>query len=203
MIRSVLYILFGIMISALVLLFVRGGGGSWICRNGSWVRYGKPKGDKPAVPCQKKGGTMKVTSARFSDGGEIPVEYTCQGQGMSPPITVSGIPPRTQTLALTLDDPDAPGGTFRHWIVWGIPAGVTEIPQDGLPDGSVMGTNSAGLSAYMPPCPPTGTHRYVFTVFALDTVPHIEAGASHAEFTSALRGHVLLEAELTGVVSAR
>jgi Raf kinase inhibitor-like YbhB/YbcL family protein len=114
-----------------------------------------------------------------------------------PPLQIAGIPSGTETLALTLEDPDAPGGTFVHLVMWNIPP-AGEIPEGSVPEGAAFGANSAGRSAYSPPCPPGGTHRYVFTLYALDGAPGLPSGSVIGALREAMRGHVLAQASLTG-----
>jgi len=144
---------------------------------------------------------MRVTSVAFEDGGEIPVRHTCDGGDVSPPLAVDGVPDGTRTLALVVDDPAAPGGTWDHWVAFDIPVAAA-VPEgaDGL---GVAGVNSWGRAGYGGPCPPRGTHRYVFTVYAVDTVLGLAPGSTSAELRRALAGHVLARASLTGTYRRR
>ena len=195
--RALAYILIGIIISMFGLILFRSPEDSWICKDGAWVKHGNPTAAKPTVSCPKKGGTMKFVSPAFSDNGTLPAVYTCQGQGASPPFTIAQVPAGTRSLALTMDDPDAPGGIFHHWLVFNITPQTTEITEDHLPPGSIVGANSTGASAYTAACPPGGIHRYVFTLFALDSVLNLEPTASRSEFDSAIRNHTLEKVTLT------
>ena len=142
---------------------------------------------------------LSLASPAFSDGDAIPVEYTADGRDIPPPLDVAGVPAGTVTLALTVTDPDAPGGTWVHWVVWDIPPGTTRIPAGTLPAGAAEGRNSWGRPGYGGPQPPRGqTHRYVFTVLALDTVLHLPARAGESALLRAVTGHVLAKATLTG-----
>ena len=136
-----------------------------------------------------------ITSNAFEDGGKIPVKYTCDGQDISPPLEFWDIPEGTQSLALIVVDPDAPSGDFFHWIVWNITPGPG-IDENSVP--GVEGRNSFGKISYNGPCPPSGTHRYFFRVFALDTELNLESGSKVDELEKAMQGHVLSEGQLMG-----
>lgn len=150
---------------------------------------------------------MAATSAAFDDGAPIPERYTCDGAGISPPLNVTGLPNGTATVALIVGDPDVPtpqigAENFTHWLLWNArPSdGSIVFPEDGTPNGSVEGANDGGGEGYTGPCPPVGSspHRYVFTVFAVDTRLELEEGAERSELEGALEGHVLEEAVLVG-----
>jgi len=177
---------------------LRGNEDTWICANGMWIEHGHPNAPKPKVQCPKKGASMMFTSSAFTDNGRLPQKYSCQGDGISPPFTISDIIPLTKSFALTLDDPDAPNGTFHHWIVWNIDPTTKTIDEDTLPNGAVMGANSAGQTGYVAPCPPAGTHRYIYTLYALDDTLNLDAGSQRSEFDRAISGHVLSQTSLTG-----
>ncbi len=143
-------------------------------------------------------GGLTVTSTAFSDGGNIPRQYSCQGQGTSPEIEWNGAPAGAQSYALIVEDPDAPSGTFIHWVAYDIPASQTQI-SEGAGQVGKSGRNGARQLGYTPPCPPSGTHRYIFNVYALD-VPtlNLPEGATRDQVTGAMQGHVLAQAALTG-----
>lgn len=149
-------------------------------------------------------GSLTVSSAAFSSGSDIPVQNTCDGVNDSPPIQWTGIPEGTQTLAMIMDDPDAPGGTFVHWVLFNIPGTVNSLaeaacPNGVLPTGCLRGENDFGTQGYSGPCPPTGSnHRYFFKIYALDSTLSLSAGATKAELVGAMSGHILEEAELMG-----
>jgi Raf kinase inhibitor-like YbhB/YbcL family protein len=143
---------------------------------------------------------MHLTSSAFEAGQEIPAQYTCDGQGMSPPLLIGDVSPGTKSLALLLNDPDAPGGNFVHWIVWNIPPQTTEIVAGKLPAGAQTGRNSAGTNEYFPPCPPSGSHRYVFTLFAFDTVLNLPSSAAERDIREA---HALAQIQLSGTYRRR
>jgi Raf kinase inhibitor-like YbhB/YbcL family protein len=139
---------------------------------------------------------MKLTSEAFQHQAPIPGRFTCDGDDVSPPLVISGIPDDVETLALVMDDPDAPSGTWDHWVAYDI-AVVEEIPE-GVAGLGTPGRNSWGRSGYGGPCPPSGTHRYYFTVYALDTRLGLEPGADKAALLESIEGHVLAEATLMG-----
>jgi len=140
----------------------------------------------------------------FPQGGEIPSKYTCSGENVSPALFWSGAPPATRSFALIVEDPDAPSGTFTHWIVYDLPAGAHQLPQnvsqtDDVSGGGRQGRNDFRRTGYGGPCPPPGKpHRYFFRLYALDSASNLPAGASRQEVESALRGHVIAQAELMG-----
>lgn len=160
----------------------------------------------PAGPGSGKGEAavkLTLTSPAFEDGQPIPPRFTADGADVSPPLEVSGIPEGTASLALIMDDPDAPMGTWVHWVVWNIPSGTRRIEEGRLPAGAVQGRNSWGRNAYGGPAPPSGTHRYFFKLYALDCELDLSPGADKAALLAAMEGHVLAQAELMGTYSRR
>ena len=143
---------------------------------------------------------IKVTSTAFKDGEIIPKQYTCDGNDISPPLTWSGAPQETKSIALICDDPDAPVGTWVHWVMYDIPASVRELAEGAksLPAGAKQGINDFRKLDYGGPCPPGGTHRYFFKVYALDTMLNIREGASKAELLKAMEGHIVGQGQLIG-----
>jgi Raf kinase inhibitor-like YbhB/YbcL family protein len=144
-----------------------------------------------------------LSSGAFHEGGRIPEKYSRKGGNISPPLAWSGVPASATTLALIVDDPDAPSGVFVHWLLYRIPATVSALKEHlpdtpELPDGSRQGRNGFGGVGYGGPQPPSGTHRYVFHLYALDFTPDLAAGASRDELQRAMRGHILQETELVG-----
>lgn len=147
--------------------------------------------------------TITITSPQFEDGAEIPAKYTCDGEDISPPLQIENIPQGTQSIALIGDDPDAPGGTWVHWVVFNLPPDVRELkenipPDEELANGALHGRNSWGRLGYGGPCPPSGTHRYFFKCYALDTRLKQEAGIDKADLLRAMKGHILAEGRLMG-----
>lgn len=141
--------------------------------------------------------SLKVTSTAFSENGAIPKDHTCDGRDISPPLSWSGVPKDAKSIAVLVDDPDAPKGTFTHWLVTGIPPTTTSLPAGGaLPERAVAAKNDMGRSGYAGPCPPSGRHHYHFHVYALDLPLH--KAMSRTELQAAIRGHVLAEGELVG-----
>ena len=145
---------------------------------------------------------MKLTSTAFEHGGRVPSRHTCQGSNTSPPLAIDGVPEGTQSLALVMDDPDAPLGTYDHWVVWNIPPDIVAIEEGREPQGT-PGVNSSGERGYFGPCPPSGTHRYRFKLYALDTVLDLREGSPKAALEKAMDGHVLAQALLEGNYSKR
>jgi Raf kinase inhibitor-like YbhB/YbcL family protein len=139
---------------------------------------------------------MRLGSPAFEDEGDIPARFTCDGEDVSPPLRIDELPTGTVTLVLTMDDPDASAGTWDHWVAYDIEP-LAEIPE-AVGSLGVAGTNSWGRTGYGGPCPPRGTHRYRFTVYALDTALDWDPGADKAGVLGAIHGHVLDEATLVG-----
>lgn len=142
--------------------------------------------------------TLTLNSPAFQHQQAIPSQYTCEGQDINPPLEISGIPENTQTLALIVDDPDAPNGVWDHWLLWNISPETTRIAESQPPREAVSGTNSFGLREYGGPCPPSGTHHYHFRLYALDTDLNLPIGARKKELERAMQGHILAKAELVG-----
>lgn len=138
---------------------------------------------------------LEVRSVAFSHNGHIPPLYTCEGEDINPPLEVSNIPEQTKTLALIMEDPDAPNGTFDHWLVWDIAPNEAIAERSNL---GISGTNSFGKTGYGGPCPPSGTHRYFFRFYALDTKLNLPAGSDKRTLQQAMEGHVLAEGALMG-----
>jgi Raf kinase inhibitor-like YbhB/YbcL family protein len=139
---------------------------------------------------------MRLSSSAFGHEDDIPRRFTCDGDDVSPPLTVSDAPAGAAALVLVMDDPDAPGGTWDHWVAYDIPV-TAQIPE-GVASLGTAGTNSWGRTGYGGPCPPSGTHRYFFVVYAVDATIGLPAGADKGEVLDAISGHVLAEAALMG-----
>lgn len=148
--------------------------------------------------------SFELKTAAFSDGSEIPKKYTCDGADISPTLNWKDAPAGTKSFAFIADDPDAPAGTWTHWIIWNIPATATALPEgvakvEELSDGARQGRNDFHRIGYGGPCPPPGKpHRYFFKLFALDTALDIQPGAGRKELERAIKGHVLSQTELKG-----
>ena len=140
---------------------------------------------------------MKIMSPEFKSNQLIPEKYTCQGEDVNPPLIISEVPQGTKSLALIVDDPDAPLGTWTHWVVFDIPVENTEIKEDTIP-GS-QGHNNFDRNDWGGPCPPSGTHRYFFKIYALDTRLGLKEGVSKKQVEMAMKSHILDKAELVGL----
>lgn len=145
----------------------------------------------------KQNETFQLTSSAFSHYQPIPKKYTCDGENISPPLTISGIPKETQSLLLTVDDPDSPSGEFVHWVVANILPDVREIEEGTIPSRSTSGMTNFGKESYGGPCPPKGTHRYFFTLYALDIKLGL-IGKTKKELMDSVNGHSLAKALLIG-----
>lgn len=139
---------------------------------------------------------MRIFSPDFMDSGEIPAKYTCQGRDINPELVIENIPGETKSLALIVDDPDAPGKVWTHWVVFDIPV-VSVIKEDSVP--GKQGLNDFGDNRYGGPCPPSGTHRYFFTLYALDKEIRLPEGISKRQLEKAMSGHVMEKAVLYGL----
>lgn len=146
--------------------------------------------------------SMSVTSTAFAEGAAIPVEFTCRGGGGFPPVRWAGAPPDTKGFALVVDDPDAPSGTFVHWIVADLPADATTVDPGAVPSGAKQADNSSGGAGWTPPCPPSGNHHYRFTVYALTGPSGVDQGAEPDSAQQAIQQHASAYGRLTGTVSA-
>jgi len=142
---------------------------------------------------------MTLKSPAFGPNEAIPRKYTGDGEDTSPPLSWSGAPAEAKQLALIVDDPDAPAKTWVHWVVWNIRAETKEIPAGSVPPGALQGRNDFGRPGWGGPCPPSGTHRYFFKLYALDALLPLPSGASKAQLEEAMKGHVLEKAELIGL----
>jgi hypothetical protein len=164
-----------------------------------------------AVSCNSqketnKGGEqmeLKVTSTAFKEGEFIPKKYTCDGVNISPPLQWSGVPENTKSIALICDDPDAPMGTWVHWVLYNLPPDKNNLPENVpfdkvLESGALQGTNDFRKTGYGGPCPPGGTHRYYFKVYVLDDLLELGPGVTKGELIRAMEGHILAEGKLMG-----
>jgi Raf kinase inhibitor-like YbhB/YbcL family protein len=147
--------------------------------------------------------TIQMTSPAFQEGEMIPTQYTCDGDNVSPPLDWKAIPEGTKSLALIVDDPDAPRGTFVHWVLYDLPPDLEGLPEalpsgKGLPIGGEEGINSTDQLGYIGPCPSSGTHRYFFKLYALDEKLNLPAGETKAKLLEAMEGHILGQGQLMG-----
>lgn len=162
----------------------------------------------PAATQKESRSEIRLTSSAFKDGEAIPRGYTCDGANVSPPLEWTGMPKSAKTIAIIADDPDAPSGTFVHWVLYDLPAaglGLIENtpPSESFNGGGAQGKNDFEKIGYGGPCPPSGTHRYFFKLYALDTELPLKSGASKAEVEKAMEGHIVGQAQLMGTYSRR
>jgi Raf kinase inhibitor-like YbhB/YbcL family protein len=143
---------------------------------------------------------LVVKSSAFANNGPIPPEFTCDGEDVNPPLTIDGIPEETQSLVLIVDDPDAPMGTWVHWIVWNIPPS-DKIEENTVP--GVEGANDFRKHSYGGPCQPSGTHRYFFKVYALDTRLNLSPNSRKKDLEKTMQNHILAKGEIIGRYSRR
>ena len=160
----------------------------------------------PALTPKTDKTEIKLTSTAFKEGQTIPRTYTCDGVNVSPPLEWSGVPKSARTLAIVADDPDAPAGMWVHWVIYNLPADniglVENLPAtEKLAAGGFQGLNDFEKIGYGGPCPPSGTHRYFFKIYALDIELPLKPGATKAELMKALEGHIVLQGQLMGTYS--
>ncbi|MBI2131025.1 YbhB/YbcL family Raf kinase inhibitor-like protein [Candidatus Woesearchaeota archaeon] len=139
---------------------------------------------------------MKLTSTAFQHSQAIPPKYTCDGENVSPQLIISEVPSNAKSLALVCDDPDAPVGTFVHWVAWNIPPNASQIPENHR--FQYEGVTDFGRKGWGGPCPPSGTHRYFFKLYALDALLNLPPTARKKDLENAMKGHILAEAQLMG-----
>jgi hypothetical protein len=142
---------------------------------------------------------MELTSPEFEDNELIPSRFTCDGEDINPELEITDVPAEAKSLVLIMDDPDAPDGTWVHWTVWGIDPETERIPAGTAPMNAVEGMTSAKRTGYSGPCPPSGTHRYYFKLFALDTKPDLKPSAQVSDLEEAMEDHLLARCELIGL----
>jgi Raf kinase inhibitor-like YbhB/YbcL family protein len=144
-------------------------------------------------------GELKISSPAFENGGEIPKKYTCDGANVNPPLKVENVPPNTKSLALVFDDIDAPRGTYVHWILWNIDPGVKELKENSVPERAVQGVNDFEKRHYGGPCPPGRAHKYIFRIYALDTLLNLNPNGTKKDLEKVMEGHMISRAQLTGL----
>lgn len=145
---------------------------------------------------------LSLTSQSFADQNNIPKKYTCNGQNSSPDLEWSGAPSGTKSYVLIMDDPDAPNGTWVHWVLFNIPGNLKQLSEAAeLPAGAISGHNSWEQKGYGGPCPPSGTHRYFFKLYALDTILTINSSVRKSDVLNAMQDHILESCELVGLYS--
>ena len=143
---------------------------------------------------------LTITSSAFESKGVIPAKYTCDGEDVNPPLSFEGVPEGTESLVLIVDDPDAPMGTWDHWVVWNIPS-VEKIEENNVP--GTEGLNDFGKHSYGGPCPPSGTHRYYFKVYALDRKLDLPSNSRKRNVEKAMEEHILAKGQIVGLYSRR
>jgi len=143
--------------------------------------------------------TLNIESPAFQNNASIPRHYTCDGKDVNPPLVIRGVPDGAKSLALIVDDPDAPMGTWVHWVVWNIDPATMQIAENAVPPGAQQGKNDFKKTSYGGPCPPSGTHRYFFKLYALDTKLNLGSNATKADVEKAMKGHILGEAQTMGL----
>jgi Raf kinase inhibitor-like YbhB/YbcL family protein len=156
-----------------------------------------PEVKKPTITTT----VFSLSSPVFEQNGLMPKEYTCDGANISPPLSINNVPADTMSMLLLIDDIDTPQATWVHWLLWNIPSTTKEIGANSVPVGSVVGLNSFGNNTYGGPCPSSGRHRYVFRLYALDTLMTIDKKSHKQDAIDAANTHILGEAELTGIYS--
>jgi hypothetical protein len=142
---------------------------------------------------------MKLTSSAFENNGIIPQKYACDGENINPPLKISEVPEGVKSLALIVDDPDAPMGTWVHWLVWNIDPSISTIEENSVPTGTIKGLNDFKKNSYGGPCPPSGTHHYHFKLYALDKMIDLNDSSAKKELEKAMEDHILDWAELVGL----
>ena len=156
-------------------------------------------GEKTSQLELKKTSNVKIESPIFENNSSIPSKYTCDGENINPPLKFKEVPEGTKSLVLIVDDPDAPGGTWVHWTVWNISPETGEVGEASVPEGAIEGVPDFDKPGYGGPCPPSGTHRYFFKLFALDTILDIDSSSKVSALEKAMEGHILDQAQLIGL----
>jgi Raf kinase inhibitor-like YbhB/YbcL family protein len=147
--------------------------------------------------------TLTLSSPAFRHNGHIPPKFTCDGSDVNPHLAIENVPSGTKSLALIVDDPDAPRGTWVHWVVWNIGPETKDIKEHTVPVGALQGMNDFRKQNYGGPCPPSGTHRYFFKLYALDTMLTLHATTTKADLERAMKGHILGQAEIVGLYARK
>ncbi len=156
-----------------------------------------PVASKPIISIQP----MKIQSSAFENNQNIPAKYTCDAEGVNPPLEFLDVPKEAKSLALVVDDPDASSGTWTHWLVWNISPETNKLSENSVPDKSLQGQTSSGQNVYGGLCPPSGTHHYFFKLFALDAKLSISSFSTSADLEKAMQTHIISHAELVGLYS--
>jgi hypothetical protein len=146
---------------------------------------------------------MKISSTAFTMNGSIPSKYTCDGMDINPPLTIENVPTEAKSLVLIMDDPDAPGGMWVHWVVWNIDPAAKEIKENSVPPGSSQGMTDFRKQKYGGPCPPSGVHRYFFKLYALSSTLTLDPNAGKVAVEQAMKGCILAQTELIGLYTRK
>lgn len=157
----------------------------------------------PTITIQRKEAKMEIRSNAFENNAQIPAKYTCQGDSINPEFSFLNVPDTAKSLVLIMDDPDAPSGTFTHWVLFNIDPKVEKIEENSIPKGAVQGLNGAGGIKYVGPCPPSGTHRYFFKLYALSDLLSLPEGAKKQDVENAMKQNIIREAELIGLYAKK
>jgi len=163
----------------------------------------KPAGGVISQPVINVTNNMQLTSPQFKNSDYLPDKYGCQGTNINPPLTINEVPAGAKSLALIVDDPDAPRGTWVHWVVFNIAPDTSEISEGSVPAGATQGINDFGKTSYGEPCPPFGEHRYFFKLYALDTTLDLDSKTTKQYLEQAMAGHVLAPAEIIGLFARK
>ncbi len=185
-----------LVVIVVAFLFLR-----YALRDGSYIRQTQRENNAEDLKVTSLAETsrMKLSSIAFDHNQNIPKKYTCDGENINPPLTVSDVPDAAKSLVLIVDDPDAPGKTWVHWVLYNIDPSVTEIGENSVAKSAIQGMTDFGTASYGGPCPPSGTHRYFFRLYALDTMLDLSERAGKKEVEDAMQGHILDSAELIGL----
>jgi Raf kinase inhibitor-like YbhB/YbcL family protein len=183
-------------ITIIFIILVILGGGFWFYLS---QRSPEPSLELPKQKELSEQKIMKLTSPAFGNNQLIPAKYTCDGQDINPPLQISEIPEGAKSLVLIVDDPDAPMGTWDHWIVWNIDPSISLIEENTVPKGAIEGLNDFGKTSYGGPCPPSGTHHYYFKLYALDRTLELDSSVKKKEVEKAMAGAILDQVELIGL----
>jgi len=154
---------------------------------------------KPSESATIKQSSMQITSSAFKNNGNIPSKFSCQGEGINPQLSFIDVPKKAKSLVLIMDDPDAPIGTFVHWVIYNISPVTTEIKENSFPNDANFGKNGMGKTSYVAACPPSGTHRYFFKLYALDTILNFVSIPDKKSVENALQEHILEKGQLIGL----
>jgi Raf kinase inhibitor-like YbhB/YbcL family protein len=146
---------------------------------------------------------FKLSSPAFQHDGTIPSKYTCDGSDINPPLKIENVPQTAKSLALIVDDPDAPAGTWVHWVLWNISPSTRDLKENSVPQGADQGLNDFRKRSYGGPCPPSGTHRYFFKVYALDTMLSLGVNTTKSDLEKAMKGRIIAQGELIGLYNRK